>query len=96
MPTAKTPVLIWADLPADLQIPDDQIGGTHKILSPRCQARARGDSHKAIKAGIPKDGGYRCRGIVQVDGFCWRHCLKSGPKMAERALELHLAENGSD
>ena len=89
MPTAKTPVLIWKDLPAELQVPDDQIGGTHKILSPRCQARARGDSHKAIQNGIPANGGYRCRGIVEADGLCWRHVAKADPDVTAMARVLH-------
>lgn len=88
----KTPVLIYADLPAELQVPDDQIGGTHRICTPRCQARARGDSHKAILKGIPAKGGYRCRGIVEGWGLCWRHLPKASEAVQVRALELHMTE----
>lgn len=96
MPTPKTPVLIYADLPSELQVPDDQIGGTHRICSPRCQARARGDSRKATQNGIPKDGGYRCRGLVEADGLCWRHFQKADLDTRLRAWSLDHEEYESD
>lgn len=89
MATPKTPVLIWADLPAALQVPDDQIPGSHTIAQIRCQARARGDSHKAIEGRIPKEGGYRCRGVVEHDGLCWRHFPKANLDVRTRARVLH-------
>lgn len=87
-------VLIWADLPAHKKIPDLEVSGRrkHGISKIRCQARARGDTQEALHAGVPEDGGYRCRGPVQQSGLCWRHHPNATPEVRARALELHRRE----
>ncbi len=88
----KTPVLIYADLTPEMQLPDDRNPSTMRIGNPRCQARARGDTRMAEQANVPKDGGYRCKFVIQDWGLCWRHVRAAPDRVRRRALELQVTE----
>ena len=90
--TNQTPVLIWADLPIDLRMTDEERPEIKPYPMPkgrhRCQARSRGDSYIAMKRGVPVNGGWRCRYPAHSAGLCGLHWRKATPAVRNRAAEL--------